>query len=42
VGTTSTGSPDILKIDHPFLYTIIEKQTGTILFSGIINDPVGN
>jgi serine protease inhibitor len=31
--------PPILKLDHPFLYAIIEKQTGIVLFIGIVNDP---
>ncbi|HVX26519.1 MAG TPA: serpin family protein [Parafilimonas sp.] len=39
VGVTSVVPPPVLKIDHPFLYTIVEKQTGTILFTGIVNDP---
>ena len=25
--------------DHPFVYLITEKQTGTIVFLGIVNDP---
>ncbi len=28
-----------IKFDHPFLYTIVERQTGAILFAGILNDP---
>lgn len=38
VGTTSS-STNFFKADHPFLYTIIEKQTGVVLFTGIINAP---
>jgi serpin B len=41
VGITSVG-PLEFKADHPFLYTIIEKQTGTVLFAGIVNDPSTN
>lgn len=39
IGLTSVAPPPVLKIDHPFLYTIVEKQTGTILFTGVVNDP---
>lgn len=39
---TSVSTPPVLKIDHPFLYTIVEKQTGTILFAGVVNDPSAN
>lgn len=39
MGTTSYGGPIIFKADHPFLYAIAEKQTGTILFTGVVNDP---
>lgn len=40
VGTTSVNIPErIIKLDHPFLYAIMEKQTGTILFLGVVNDP---
>ncbi len=39
IGTTSVGPGTYLKYDHPFIYVIAEKQTGTILFTGIINDP---
>lgn len=28
-----------LKLDHPFAYVIAEKQSGTILFVGTLNDP---
>lgn len=38
VGVTSVG-PIPLKIDHPFVYVIAEKQTGTILFTGMMFDP---
>jgi serine protease inhibitor len=39
---TVPASPPVFKADHPFLYTIIEKQTGTVLFVGIVNDPSAN
>lgn len=38
-GTTSAPMNLVLTLDHPFLYAIIEKQTGAILFLGIVNDP---
>ena len=38
---TSVVTPSIQTIvaDHPFVYLIVEKQTGTILFIGVVNDP---
>ena len=39
IGLTAVASPPVVKIDRPFLYSIIEKQTGTILFVGIVNNP---
>jgi serine protease inhibitor len=42
IGPTSVITPGIFKIDHPFLYTIVEKQTSTVLFTGVVNDPSGN
>jgi serine protease inhibitor len=35
------GHPQPVPIvaDHPFVYLIVEKQTGTILFIGVVNDP---
>jgi serpin B len=35
-------SPPVIKADHPFLYAIVEKQTGAVLFTGILNDPQKN
>jgi serpin B len=42
VGPTAVEFPPVFKANHPFLYVIIEKQTGTVLFTGIINDPSAN
>jgi len=42
-GTTSVPAPPpIFKLDHPFVYSIVEKQTGAVLFLGMVNDPAGN
>jgi len=30
------------ELDHPFVYSIVEKQTGTVLFLGMVNDPASN
>ncbi|MBV4358397.1 serpin family protein [Pinibacter aurantiacus] len=38
-GIMSAGPPQEFKLDHPFLYLIMEKQTGSILFAGAVNDP---
>lgn len=40
--TSVSQGPPVLKLDHPFLYGIIEKQTGAVLFVGIVNDPSVN
>jgi serine protease inhibitor len=43
IGTSAiVSSPPVFKVNHPFLYAIIEKQTGTVLFTGIVNDPSAN
>lgn len=39
VGTTASTSPPVLKINRPFIYVIAEKSSGTILFTGVINNP---
>jgi serpin B len=41
IGMEVTATPifNVFNLDHPFLYIIIEKQTGTILFLGTVNDP---
>jgi serpin B len=40
--TTAILSPPVLTIDHPFIYIIREKQAGSILFLGIVNNPSKN
>jgi serpin B len=41
IGITETAMPltMTLKFDHPFVYVIAEKQTGAVLFTGILNNP---
>ena len=39
IGLTTVASPPTIRADHPFVYVIMEKQTGMILFLGILNDP---
>ncbi len=39
MGITSMPLISTVKLDHPFLYTIVEKQTGAVLFLGTVNDP---
>jgi serpin B len=41
IGISLTDVPQVngFTLDHPFVYVIAEKQTGTILFTGILNDP---
>jgi serpin B len=29
----------VFKADHPFLFLLLERKTGAVLFSGIVNDP---
>jgi serine protease inhibitor len=40
-GVSASAAPNIpaILINHPFLYFIVEKQTGAILFMGMMNDP---
>lgn len=42
--STAVIGPDIhaIRVDHPFLYFITEKQTGAILFIGMLDDPTQN
>ena len=42
IGTTANADPRNFKADHPFMYMIAGKQSGTILFTGIVNDPSKN
>jgi serpin B len=35
----TSAVPDIIAIDHPFLFAIREVKTGTILFIGRVQDP---
>ena len=35
-GATSISLPPIIKLDQPFQYAVIEKQTGAVLFSGTV------
>ena len=39
---TAVQLPPAIRADHPFVYFIMEKQTGLILFMGIVNDPSKN
>ena len=39
---TAAPAPPVFKADHPFFYAIVEKQTGTVLFVVIVNDPSVN
>jgi serine protease inhibitor len=41
IGLTDPANP-VITFDHPFLYAIVEKQTGTVLFVGVLNDPSAN
>jgi len=31
--------PAELRIDRPFVFTIVDTQTGTIVFMGVVVDP---
>jgi serine protease inhibitor len=44
VGITITALPVIpdIRVNHPFLYFITERQTGAILFIGMVDDPTKN
>ncbi|MBS1947003.1 MAG: serpin family protein [Bacteroidetes bacterium] len=39
IGYTAIAQPPAFKLNRPFLYAIAEKQSGTILFLGLMNDP---
>ena len=40
--TTAPPPPPKIILDHPFFYAIVEKQTGAVLFTGILYDPLQN
>jgi serine protease inhibitor len=40
--TSAPSQPREFRADHPFVYIIAEKQTGTILFTGTLSDPSKN
>jgi serpin B len=33
------GEPKEMNMTHPFIYLIIDRQSGAILFGGRVNDP---
>ena len=33
------GTSNVMVVDHPFFFAIAEKQSGTLLFAGVIMDP---
>lgn len=39
VGVSLTSAPLSIRFDHPFLFAIRERLSGTILFIGVIGDP---
>jgi serpin B len=42
VGVTSIGAqpaPLEVRADRPFLWAVIEQQTGGVLFAGLVRDP---
>ncbi len=39
VGVTAIDLGNYYYLDHPFVFIIAEKQTGAILFTGVLNDP---
>lgn len=39
IGPTSVAPGFEFKADHPFIYVIAEKQTGSVLFTGIVRNP---
>lgn len=40
IGSTAIANPPQIVIDHPFLFVIREMNTGLILFTGIVNNPL--
>lgn len=41
-GVAPGGSPPVFRADHPFVFLIQDKETGTILFIGRVADPAGS
>jgi serine protease inhibitor len=39
---TMVPAIQFFRVDHPFIYAIVEKQTGAVLFLGVVNDPSAN
>lgn len=39
ISTTSSLPEPVIDVNHPFLYFITEKTSGTVLFIGEVNDP---
>jgi serine protease inhibitor len=33
------GTSNVMNVDHPFFFAITEKQSGTLLFAGVVMDP---
>lgn len=39
IRATSVIRPRLLRVDHPFLFFIVERKTGSLLFLGRVTDP---
>jgi serpin B len=39
VGIGTTSLPPSFRADHPFVFLILDKVTGSILFLGRVSDP---
>jgi serpin B len=33
------GTSNVMMVDHPFFFAITEKQSGALLFAGVVMDP---
>ncbi|MDD1686301.1 serpin family protein [Methanoregula sp.] len=42
LGAVAPSSPTVFRADHPFVFLIQDKETGTILFIGRVSDPAGS
>jgi serpin B len=40
-GMMPTSAPPTIEVDRPFAFTISDRDTGTILFLGTVEDPRG-